>query len=103
MTAHRRSSVPSTGVSAGAWTASGGAVPPAFRVLPSTLRRTSAGPLTAAVFDHERGEKGGDVSQRRALVEAHVLEQSRVTVEHPRRAIRARQPHDVEVARDVHH
>src|SRR5262249_8310653 len=104
MSAHKRSSVPSTGGSTGGRTSSyAAAVPLPSGVPPSALRGTSAGPLTAAVFDHERGEEGGDATQRRALVEADVLEQSGVTVEHPRRAVHARQPHDVEVVRDVHH
>src|SRR5262245_16419662 len=104
MSAHKRSSVSSTGGSAGGRTSScDAAVPLASGVPPSDVRGTSAGPLTAAVFGHERSEEERQTTQRRAMIESDVLEQSRVTGEHPRRAVHARQPHDVEVLRDVHH
>src|SRR5258707_940030 len=97
MRAHKRSSVASTGVSS-----YGPAEVPASAVLPTPPWRMSVGPLTAAVLEHERGEERGDVRERRPLVEPAVLEEPGIAVEHSRRAIRARQPHDVEVARDVH-
>ena len=53
----------------------GATVPPASGVLPILSCRMLADPLAAPVLDHERGEERGNAPQRRALVEADVLEE----------------------------